>query len=268
MAKARVALSETFVNEINWRGMATLFAKETRRFLKVLVQTVLTPVMMALLYLLVFRQVLEEHFQPYPGISYGAFLVPGLVMMVLLQNAFSNSSSSIIQSKMTGNLIFVLLAPLSPGELYLAFVAAAVVRGLLVGLGVWLAAFSLVTVPMAQPFWALLFAVLGGSILGALGLLAGIWADNFDRLAAFQNFVILPLSFLSGVFYSLRDLPPFWKHVSAFNPFLYLIDGFRHGCIGVSDTNPWFSATISILAMAMVSIVCIYVLHSGYKLRN
>ena len=256
------------INEINWRGMATLFAKETRRFLKVIVQTVLTPVMIALLYLLVFRQVLDGHVQPYPGISYGAFLVPGLIMMVLLQNAFANSSSSIIQSKMTGNLVFVLLAPISPGEFYCAFVGAAIVRGLLVGLGVWLTSLWLVTVPIEQPLWVLLFGVLGGGILGALGLLAGIWADNFDRLAAFQNFVVLPLSFLSGVFYSLNDLPLFWKQVSVFNPFLYLIDGFRHGFIGVSDTNPWFTATVCILVAAVVSIICFRVIDKGYKLRN
>ncbi|CAK0776512.1 Transport permease protein [Gammaproteobacteria bacterium] len=256
------------MNEINWRGTATLFAKETRRFLKVIVQTVLTPVMMALLYLLVFRQVLEGHVQPYPGISYGAFLVPGLVMMALVQNSFANSSSSIIQSKITGNLVFVLLAPLSPGEFYLAFVAAAVVRGLVVGMGVWLTALLLVAVPMAQPLWALLFAVLGGSILGALGLLAGVWADNFDRLAAFQNFVVLPLSFLSGVFYSLHDLPPFWRHLSVFNPFFYLIDGFRHGFLGVSDTDPWSAAAVCLLMTAMVSSLCLYLLHKGYKLRH
>ena len=256
------------MNERNWRGMVTLFNKETRRFLKVLVQTILTPVVMSELYLLVFRQVLEGHVQPYPGVSYGAFLVPGLIMMALLQNSFANSSSSLIQSKMTGNLVFVLLTPLSPGEIYLAFVGAAVLRGLIVGLGVFLFALLLVSVPLEQPLWALLFAVLGGSILGALGLLAGIWADNFDRLAAFQNFIILPLSFLSGVFYSLNVLPPFWQTVSVFNPFFYLIDGFRHGFLGISDTDPWLSAGVCILVVAFVSALCLRLLASGYKLRH
>lgn len=256
------------MNEINWQGMTTLFTKETRRFMKVIVQTVLTPVVIALLYLLVFRQVLDGHVQPYPGISYGAFLVPGLVMMALLQNAFANSSSSIIQSKMTGNLVFILLAPISPGEFYFAFAGAAIIRGLVVGVGVWLASLWIVTVPMEQPFFVLLFAILGGNILGALGLLAGICADNFDRLAAFQNFVILPLSFLSGVFYSLRDLAPFWQKISTFNPFLYLIDGFRYGFIGVSDVNPWLSASVSIFVVFVISIICLHVIHEGYKLRS
>lgn len=256
------------MNTINWYGTRTLFIKETRRFLKVLVQTILTPVVMALLYILVFRQVLDKHLNPYSGISYGAFLVPGLLMMALLQNAFSNSSSSIIQSKITGNLVFVLLAPLSPYEFYLAFVGAAIVRGLVVGLGVWLTALAIIDVPLIQPLWALCFAILGGAILGALGLIAGIWADNFDRLAAFQNFIILPLSFLSGVFYSLNDLPPFWQQVSIFNPFLYLIDGFRYGFIGISDKDPLISAMICSLALIVISGSCLYLLRTGYKLRN
>jgi len=248
--------------------MATLFAKETRRFLKVIIQTVLTPVITALLYLLVFNQVLQGRIQPYPGVSYSAFLVPGLIMMAMLQNSFANCSSSIIQSKMTGNLVFVLLAPISSVEFYCAFVGAAIIRGLVVGLGVWIISILLVEVPLAHPLWALWFAIIGGWILGGLGLLAGVWADNFDRLAVFQNFVILPLSFWSGVFYSLDNLPIFWQYVSAFNPFIYLMDGFRYGFLGISATNLWLAAGISLLIALVVSIIALYVLGQGYKLRN
>ncbi|CAK0753407.1 Transport permease protein [Gammaproteobacteria bacterium] len=256
------------MSEVNWRGMATLFTKETRRFLKVLVQTVFTPVVMAMLYLLVFRQVLEGHIQPYPGISYTTFLVPGLVSMAMLQNAFANSSSSIIQSKMTGNLVFVLLAPLGPIEFFLAFVSAAVTRGLVVGIGVWMGATLLIVTPMTHPLWALLFGILGGIILGGLGLMAGIWADNFDRLAAFQNFVILPLSFLSGVFYSVRKLPLFWQQASAFNPFFYLIDGLRYGFLGISDVDPRISVLVCVLVAFGIATLNLYWLRTGYKLRH
>jgi len=256
------------MSKVNWRGMATLFNKETRRFLKVLVQTVFTPVVMAMLYLLVFRQVLEGHIQPYPGISYTTFLVPGLVSMAMLQNAFANSSSSLIQSKMTGNLVFVLLAPLGPIEFYLAFVGAAVTRGLVVGIGVWMGAALLMPTPMIHPLWALFFGILGGVILGGLGLMAGIWADNFDRLAAFQNFVILPLSFLSGVFYSVKKLPLFWQQASTFNPFFYLIDGLRYGFLGISDADPRLSVLVCALVAFGVAALNLYWLHTGYKLRH
>ncbi len=246
----------------------TLFTKETRRFLKVLIQTVFTPVVTSLLYLLVFRQVLDAHVQPLPGITYSAFLVPGLIMMALVQNAFANSSSSLIQSKYTGNIIFILLAPLSPWEIYLAFALAALTRGLLVGLGVWLIALLLVDLPLIHPLWALVFAVLGGGLLGALGFMAGVWADNFDRLAAFQNFIVLPFSFLSGVFYSLADLPPLWRELSALNPFFYLVDGFRYGFLGVSDTDPLLSAGVCSVATLLASVICLTMLHTGYKIRG
>lgn len=256
------------MNEVNWRGMATLFIKETRRFLKVLIQTVLTPVITAVLYLLVFNQILQGRVQPYPGISYGAFLVPGLIMMAVLQNSFANCSSSILQSKMTGNMVFVLLAPISSVEFYFAFICAAIIRGLVVGLGVWIVSILLVAVPLTHPFWILWFAIIGGVILGGLGLIAGVWADNFDHLAVFQNFVVLPLSFLSGVFYSLDDLPLIWKYASAFNPFVYLMDGFRYGFLGISATNLWLAAGISLLIALTVSIIALYILNKGYKLRN
>jgi len=253
---------------VNWRGLYTLWRKEVWRFLKVTVQTLLTPVVTALLYLLIFRHVLEDHVEVYPGVPYSAFLIPGLIMMTLIQNAFANSSSSLIQSKMAGNLVFLLLAPISALEFYLAFVLAAVLRGVMVGLGVYLVSLWFVDLPLLHPGLVLAFAVLGSAVLGALGLLAGIWAEKFEQLAAFQNFVILPLSFLSGVFYSLNSLPGIWQDLSRFNPFFYMIDGFRHGFLGVSDLAPTTSLAVSGAFLALISALCLALLARGYKLRQ
>jgi ABC-2 type transport system permease protein len=252
---------------INRIGLYTLFAKEVWRFLKVATQTVLTPAVTTLLYLVVFAQVLEGRIEVYEGVSYTGFLIPGLVMMTVLQNAFANSSSSIIQSKMNGSIVFVLLSPISVLEFYLAFIGAAVVRGLLVGVTVFLVSKIFVDVPVTHGGIILLFAVIGSVVLGALGIIAGIWASRYDQLSAFQNFIILPLSFLSGVFYSIYTLPELWQSVSRFNPFFYMIDGFRYGFIGVSDANPWFSLLICVIFAAFISGFCLFLLHKGYKLR-
>ncbi len=253
---------------INWRGMYTLFGKEVWRFMKVAIQTVLTPVVTALLYLLVFSHVLEERVEIYPGISYTAFLIPGLIMMSVIQNAFANSSSSLIQSKMNGNLVFVLLAPLSVLEFFLAFVAAAVLRGILVGVVLYVGALWFADLPVYSVVEVLAFTVLGSALLGALGVIAGIWADKYDQLAAFQNFLILPLSFLSGVFYSIYSLPPFWQTLSHFNPFFYMIDGVRYGFLGVSDVSPWLSLGIMAAFLLLCSGICLIMLSRGYKIRG
>lgn len=249
-------------------GFPTLFYKELLRFWKVSFQTILAPVLTALLYLLIFSHVLEEHVQVYPGVRYTAFLVPGLVMMSLLQNAFANSSSSLIQSKVTGNIVFVLLPPLSHLEFFAAYVLAATVRGLVVGGGVFLVTLAFVPISFHSPLWILVFALFGAAILGALGIIAGIWADKFDQLAAFQNFVIMPLTFLSGVFYSIHSLPAFWQQVSRFNPFFYMIDGFRYGFFGVSDVSPRFSLAIVAGSLLALSFGTLSLLKRGYKLRH
>lgn len=217
-------------------GFRTLFYKELLRFWKVAFQTVLAPVITALLYLTIFGHALRDHVQVYPGVQYTSFLVPGLVMMSVLQNAFANSSSSLIQSKITGNLVFVLLPPLSHYEMYAAYVLAAVVRGLCVGLGVFIVTVWFIPMSFTAPLYIIAFAVLGSAILGTLGVIAGIWAEKFDQLAAFQNFLIMPLTFLSGVFYSTHTLPSGWREVSRLNPFFYMIDGFRYGFFGMSET--------------------------------
>jgi ABC-2 type transport system permease protein len=249
-------------------GFVTLFNKEVRRFWKVSFQTVAAPVLTAVLYLLIFGHVLEDHVKVFEKVSYTAFLIPGLVMMSVLQNAFANTSSSLIQSKITGNIIFILLPPLSHWEFFFAYVGGAIVRGLAVGLGVLLVTVWFAHLQVTNALWIAAFALLGAAILGALGLVAGIWADKFDQLAAFQNFIILPATFLSGVFYSVDSLPPVWRVVSHANPFFYMIDGFRYGFFGASDTSPWLSLAIVSVTFFAVSAWALLLLRRGYKLRT
>jgi len=249
-------------------GFPTLFYKELLRFWKVSVQTVAAPVLVALLYLLIFAHVMEGRVRIYDAISYSAFLVPGLVMMSVLQNAFANSSSSLIQSKITGNIIFVLLPPLSYAEFFAAYALAAMVRGLCVGAGVFLVTLPFVEISVRFPLWILVFAFSGSAILAVLGLLAGIWAEKIDQVAAFQNFLIMPLTFLSGVFYSIHSLPVFWQGLSHLNPFFYMIDGFRYGFFGVSDVSPTLSLAIVSIFFALISALALVLLKRGYKLRH
>ncbi|MDQ7969078.1 MAG: ABC transporter permease [Oxalicibacterium faecigallinarum] len=249
-------------------GFQTLFYKEMLRFWKVATQTVAAPILTAVLYLLIFGHVLEDHVQVYPGVQYTAFLVPGLVMMSVLQNAFANSSSSLIQSKITGNLVFVLLTPLSHWELFSAYVLAAVARGLIVGSGVFLVTAWFADMSFVAPWWIAIFAVLGAAMLGTMGVIAGIWAEKFDQLAAFQNFLIMPATFLSGVFYSVHSLPTFWQNVSHLNPFFYMIDGFRYGFFGQSDVNPLISCAVVTCFLTLLVAFGVSLLRSGYKLRH
>ena len=247
-------------------GLRTLLYKEVLRFWKVGFQTVAAPVMTALLYLLIFSHVLDGEAQV-NSVRYSAFLIPGLVMMSVLQNAFANTSSSLIQSKVMGSVVFILLPPITYVEFYLAYVVAAMARGLMVGVGVlavtgWFAPLSFVA-----PLWILTFAIIGGGIMGSLGMIAGIWADKFDQLSGFQNFLIMPLTMLSGVFYSIHSLPPFWQQLSHFNPVFYMIDGFRFGFFGVSDVAPATSLAVVAVSYVVVALITLSMLRSGYKLR-
>jgi len=246
----------------------TLLTKEMLRFWKVSFQTIAAPVLTAVLYLLVFGQVLAKHVEAFPGVSYAAFLIPGLVMMSVLQNAFANSSSSLIQSKIMGSLVFILLPPFSHWQLFGAYVLASMVRGLVVGLGVFVVAVWFGPPGFNAPLWILVFVVLGSAMLGSLGVIAGIWADKFDQLAAFQNFVVMPATFLSGVFYSVHGLPPFWQGVSHLNPFFYMIDGFRYGFFAQSDVSPWLSLVVVVVALLLTAAFALRMLARGYKLRN
>ena len=249
-------------------GWQTLFYKEVLRFWKVGFQTVGAPILTAVMYMLIFGHVLEGKVQVYGSIGYTAFLVPGLVMMSVLQNAFANSSSSLVQSKIMGSLVFVLLSPLSHWHWFFAYVGSAMVRGLAVGLGVFAVTVYFGRPSFVAPLWIVLFAILGAALLGALGLIAGLWSEKFDQMAVFQNFVIMPMTFLSGVFYSIHSLPPFWQTVSHLNPFFYMIDGFRYGFFGVSDVSPWLSLAIVGTSLLVVSGTAVNLLRIGYKIRN
>ena len=249
-------------------GWLTLFYKEVLRFWKVAFQTVAAPVLTALMYLLIFGHVLQDRVQVYPGVGYTDFLIPGLVMMSVLQNAFANSSSSLIQSKMMGNLVFVLLTPLSPWNWFCAYMLSSMVRGLVVGLGVLLVTVWFSSLSWAAPLWIAAFAVLGAGLLSAMGIIAGLWSEKFDQMAAFQNFVIMPMTFLSGVFYSIHSLPDFWQTASHFNPFFYMIDGFRHGFLGHSDVSPWISLALVGSACLVMSAVALHLLRIGFKIRS
>ena len=249
-------------------GWQALLHKEVLRFWKVGFQTVAAPVLTAVMSMVIFGHVLQDRVKVYEQISYTAFLVPGLVMMSVLQNAFANSASSLVQSKIMGSLVFILLTPLSHWSWFLAYVGSAVARGLAVGVGVLLVTAWFGQPGVVAPLWIIVFALQGAALLGALGLIAGLWAEKFDQMAAFQNFVIMPMTFLSGVFYSIHSLPAFWQGVSHLNPFFYMIDGFRYGFFGISDVSPWLSLAVVSSALLAVSAVAVHLLRIGYKIRG
>lgn len=249
-------------------GFMTLFWKETLRFWKVIMQTVAAPVLTALLYLLVFSHALQGRVEVYPGVAYTAFLIPGLVIMSVVQNAFANSSSSLIQSKITGNIVFSLLAPLSHFEFFFAYVLAAMLRGVIVGVGVLGVGAAFTDLSLVHPLWVLVWMAIAAAAFAALGLVAGIWADKFDHLSGVQNFVILPLTFLSGVFYSIHSLPPFWWLVSQVNPVFYMIDGFRYGFFGVGDVSPWLGLAVALPFTLSLCAMAWWMIARGYKLRG
>lgn len=249
-------------------GARTLFHKEVLRFWKVSFQTVAAPVLTAVLYLLIFGHALGDKVQPLAGVGYTSFLIPGLVMMSVLQNAFANSSSSLIQSKISGNLVFLLVAPLSHWAWFAAYVGASVVRGVAVGIGVLAVTMWFAPLQLAQPWWIIVFTLLGAVLMGALGLVAGLWAEKFDQIATFQNFVVMPMTFLAGVFYSVTSLPTLWQQASHLNPFFYIVDGFRYGFFGASDVSPWVSLGVVVVGLAVVCAVCLHLLRIGYKIRH
>lgn len=249
-------------------GFPTLLHKELARFWKVGFQTIAAPVVTALLYLLIFAHVLEGRVQVYGTVPYTSFLIPGLMMMSMLQNSFANPSSSLIQSRITGNLVFILLPPISHREIFSAYVLASIARGLCVGATIWLVALFFVPLWPANPLWILVFSVLSCGIMATLGIIAGLWSEKFDQLAAFQNFLIVPATFLSGVFYSIHSLPPFWQAVSRWNPIFYTIDGFRYGFFAASDVSPWLSVAVVLGVFLTLCFCAMRLLANGYKLRN
>ena len=252
----------------NTVGFLTLLGKEVRRFLKVYQQTLMAPAATALLFMLVFTLALGERRGDVNGLSFASFLAPGIVMMAVLQNAFANASSSIVVAKVQGNIIDVLMPPLSAGELTTAYALGGVARGLAVAAVAAILVFPFSIEGIAHPLWALAFAVVGALILALCGAITGIWAEKFDHTALVTNFIITPLSFLSGTFYSIRDLPEPWQTISAINPIHFLIDGFRYGIIGQGDTNPWVGIIVSSLIAAGLWILVHWMFRTGYRLKS
>lgn len=249
-------------------GFWGLLQKEVLRFWRVFFQTVFAPVLASFLYLLIFSHILEGRVEVYDGIGYAAFLAPGLTMMAILQNSFANASSSLIQSKITGNLVFLLLPPISARAFFLAYLCASAVRGVVVGVGVMLVCWLIAPPPGALSFLPIVvFTLLGAVFAGALGFIAGLWAEKFDHLATFTSFIIMPLTFLSGGFYSVHTLPPFWSAVSQANPFFYMIDGFRRGFFGEGDAPLWLSLLVAGASALAVCALALLLLARGYKIR-
>jgi len=253
---------------MNILGARTLFLREVRRFLKVKMQTIVTPALTAFLYLIIFRYAIGDRHVPGMQVDYFTFLVPGLAMMAMLQNAFANTSSSMIMGKVMGMHIYLLMAPLSALEVVSAFLLAAVVRAVVVATVFLAVLFPFVDLSLQHLGLILLYGVCGSLIMGGLGLIGGMWARDFDSVAMVTNFIILPLTFLSGVFYSVKQLPEFWQHINHANPFFYLIDGFRYGFLGVGDTNPFASMGIVLSAAAFTFVACWYLWRIGWRMKD
>ncbi len=255
---------------INWEGLKTLYIKEVRRFFKVHMQTVWAPAITTLLYLVIFTVALGREGRTILGVPFADFLAPGLIMMAMLQNSFANASFSLMVGKMQGTIVDYLMPPLSTGELIAALVGAAVTRAFLVGGAVWLvmAFWPGVHVRVAQPLWVLWFGLMGALMLALLGVITSIWADKFDQAAMVTNFVVTPLSLLSGTFYSVEQLSPAFQAVSHANPFFYIISGFRHGFLGVTDSPLLLGALLLAAINLSLFAICYALLRSGWKIKN
>jgi len=260
-------LGPRFMGTVNWRGLWTLYLKEVRRFLNVFTQTLLAPVITSLLFLAIFALALGGAGRQAAGIPFIEFLAPGLIMMTMIQNSFANTSSTILIAKVQGNIVDILMPPLSASELTLGIAGGGVTRGLMVGLAAGLAMWIFVPLRIHDPAVLLFHAVNASLMLSLLGMIGGIWAEKFDHIAAVTNFVITPFSFLSGTFYSTERLPETWQIVAHFNPFFYMIDGLRYGFIGRADG----SIVLGLLAVPAVN-ACLYLLAhrmfaTGYRLK-
>lgn len=252
---------------VNWLGLQTLIERETRRFLTVWTQTLAAPLVTAGLFLTVFALAIGPRRGDVMGVPFVEFLAPGILMMTVIQNSFANTSSSIVISKVQGNIVDTLMPPLSAGELVTGYLAGGILRGLIVAVTIAVALMLVLGVTIAHPIWALVFAVLGAAFLGALGIIAAIFAEKFDQMAAVTNFIIVPLSFLSGTFYSIEGLPGWMQTLTHMNPVFYLIDGVRYGFIGTSDSSPWLGLVVCLGATAAVVSLCWYWFKIGYRLK-
>ena len=256
------------IGAVNWIGLQTLFEKEVARFLKVHMQTVWAPIVTTILYFMVFNLAFGGEARMINGVPYMQFLIPGLIIMSMVQNAFSNTSSSLVISKIQGNIVDILMPPLSNLELCVGMVAGGVTRGVCLGvMSVTVMAF-VAHLPIHNVWLIIIFAVLGSMMMSSMGIIAGIWADKFDHIAAFTNFFVMPMTFLSGTFFSLQDLPPVWQKIALLNPFFYLIDGFRAGFIGTSDTNIVQGLIILIGFNIALFATSLFMLVKGYKIKS
>lgn len=252
---------------VNWLGLWTLAARENRRFLAVWSQTLAAPLVTAGLFLMIFTIAIGPQRGEVMGVSFTTFIAPGILMMTVIQNAFANTSSSVVVSKVQGNIVDTLMPPLSPGEIVLGYLAGGVGRGLLVALSIWLGLWLFLGIGVAHPLWALAFVLTGSAFLGGLGLVAGIYSNKFDQMAAITNFVVTPLAFLSGTFYSVEALPPLLGTITHFNPVFYLIDGGRYGMIGVSDSAPALGLAVSLGVTLATAALAWAMLARGYRLK-
>jgi ABC-2 type transport system permease protein len=266
----RTPPGEPVLHGVNWGGLKTLYIKEVRRFFKVQMQTVWAPAITTLLYLAIFTVALGRGGRTVMGVPFADFIAPGLIVMAMIQNAFANASFSLLVGKMQGNIVDYLMPPLSTGELIAGLVGAAVTRAFLVGFAVWLAMLLWpgVSVKAVHPLWAFWFGLMGALMLSFMGLLTSLWADKFDHAAAVTNFVVTPLSLLSGTFYSVEQLAPTFQAISHANPFFYVISGFRYGFLGLSD-SPILVGALGLLALNVVLwAVCYSLLKRGWKIKN
>lgn len=260
-------MGERRFGRVNWLGLYTLSRREIMRFMAVWSQTLMAPLMTAGLFLVVFSLAIGPSRGDVMGVPFLHFLAPGILMMTVIQNAFANTSSSIVIAKVQGNIVDTLMPPLSPFEMVLGYIAGAVVRGVIVGLVILLMMIVFLGMDVAHPVWALTFVVLGSVFLGALGIVAATFANKFDQMAAITNFVVTPLSFLSGTFYSIKTLPPVMQTITHWNPIFYLIDGARYGFLGVSDSSPWLGVSVCTGVTVAIITLCWYWFRSGYRLK-
>lgn len=249
-------------------GFRTLFSKEVRRFMRVPGQTVLSPLITTTLYFLVFGYTVSNRVDMLPGVSYARFIVPGLIMLGVISNSFLNTSSSLFVAKLQGTIVDLLVAPLSYFEVLWAFVLAAVARGVLVGGAMWIVGSLFTTFQVAHPLWAIAFTLLVATFFGAAGILVAVWAEKFEQINLVPTFVITPLTFLGGVFYSVNKLPPVFQHAAMANPILYMVEGLRFGILGQSDVPPIVGFSILVVANVITLVVAYRWLVSGYRLRS
>ncbi|MDX8348159.1 ABC transporter permease [Cognatiyoonia sp. IB215446] len=252
---------------INWLGTWTLVQREVRRFMNVWSQTIMAPLINAGLFLMIFTIAIGPQRGEVMGVPFMTFLTPGILTMTVIQNAFANTSSSLASAKVQGNIVDTLMPPFSAGELVTGYIGGAVARGVLVAIVIALGAALFLGVGLQQPLWVAVFVLLGSVLMGGLGLIAGIFANKFDQLSAISNFLVTPLAFLSGTFYSIEALPPFLQTLSHANPFFYIIDGVRFGMIGVSDSSPWTGLAVVSLACLVVVGICWRWMKIGYRLK-